>query len=154
MITKDRFLSVVMLLIVAILLYESGNIPDKTSWQPHGSAFFPRILLYMIAGMSLLIFVKSLVIENGIKKFNLRDVEKIFDGKAKCISVFAFFGIYALLLPYFGYVIATILFMVSTQTVLMGCNTKKKIATIILTSLIFVPTIYFIFRYGLRIWLP
>lgn len=143
-----------MLLIVAILLYESGNIPDKTSWQPHGSALFPRILLLLIAGLSLLIFFKSLVSENGVTKNALSSVKRMLNGKAKSLSVFALFGGYALLLPHAGYLISTFLFMALTQAILMGFNTTKKVLIIASTSLIFVPTIYSVFRYGLRIWLP
>lgn len=153
MITKDRFLATTTLLIVAILFYESGNIPEKASWQPHGSALFPNILLLIIAFFSAIIFVKSLIKDNP-PKINIKEALGVFNGKTRSIGLFILFGAYALLLPHLGYLIATLFFMLTSQALLMGINSVKKIITILLTSFIIVPAIYFIFRYGLKIWLP
>lgn len=154
MITKDRFLSVVIILIVAMLFYESGNISQRTSWQPHGSALFPRILLGTIALLSVLIFIKSIIKDGLETRFNLKSCVDHIYGKSKSIVLFVLFGTYALLLPHAGYLLATLCFMAASQALLMGFNTLKKILIILLTTFGVVPTIYLIFRHGLKIWLP
>ncbi|MGJ7461181.1 tripartite tricarboxylate transporter TctB family protein [Halomonas sp. MA07-2] len=154
MITKDRFFSVVMMLIVAMLFYESGNIPQRTSWQPHGSALFPRILLGIIAILSVIIFIKSMVKDGFETQFNVKSFLVKINEKSKSIGLFVLFGTYALLLPHAGYLLATLCFMAASQALLMGFNTLNKIITILLTTFGVVPTIYLIFRHGLKIWLP
>lgn len=153
MITKDRSLAVVILLMVAILLVESGNIPDKTSWQPYGSALFPRLLLFVIGLLATVVLIKSLLSPAAQSRPRVSLVDTLYK-KRKIIALFILFGLYALALPHVGYLIATIGFMLTAQILLMGFDTRKKALIILGTSFTLVPMIYAIFQHGLNIWLP
>ncbi|GAA3543315.1 tripartite tricarboxylate transporter TctB family protein [Zobellella aerophila] len=148
---KDRYLAIAVLLMVVILFIESENIPEKTSWQAYGSALYPQILLGIIGVTATLVLLKSFIniapIEQDGSKKRL-----VFDWKV--FGIFVIFGSYAALLPILGYLISTMVFMVTMQGLLLEVNTPKKWVVNILTSGIMVPLVYVIFKFGLNVWLP
>ncbi|WP_133634993.1 tripartite tricarboxylate transporter TctB family protein [Halomonas ventosae] len=155
MATKDRYLSTIILIFVAILLLESANISGKTSWQPYGSALFPRLLLITIGALSLLLLIKSFIKpSNDFYKLSIYSIKINLKEKKKIIAIFVLCGLYVYALPHAGYLSSTISFMLISQAVLMGVNTKAKLITILATSFSLTPGIYFIFQHGLNIWLP
>lgn len=151
--TKDRFLAIVTLAMVAILLVESGNIASKTSWQPYGSALFPQILLVVTGLLATAILLKSFFKPSKATSPR-RSVKDVLIEKHKIILLFLIFGIYAFFLSYLGYLISTLLFMLATQALLLGIDSKKKWLINLGTSFTIVPLVFVVFRYGLNIWLP
>jgi putative tricarboxylic transport membrane protein len=153
MLTKDRSLAVVVIVIVAMLLVQSANIPAKTSWQPYGSALFPRLLLCVMGILATIILIKSFL-RSATHSGPRVSVIAILRQKWRTIALFVLFGLYALALPYVGYVAATVAFMLAVQALLMGIDSRKKALIILGMSFTFVPLVYVIFQYGLKIWLP
>ena len=151
--TKDRFLAIVTLAMVAILLVESGGIASKTSWQPYGSALFPQILLVVTGLLALAILLKSFF-KPPQDSSSRRSVKDVLLEKQKVILLFLIFGIYAAALSYLGYLISTLLFMVITQALLLGVDSRRKWLINLGTSFTIVPLVFVVFRYGLNIWLP
>lgn len=152
--TKDRTLASAILLMVVVLFVESGNIPGKTSWQAYGSAIYPQILLGCIAFFALLLLFSSF--RQASHKPHPKKATSTGRPKAnvKVLGVFALFGAYAALLPVLGYLVSTLGFMVATQALLLGIDTRKKWAINLVTAGILVPLVYVIFEYGLNVWLP
>nr|WP_297461550.1 tripartite tricarboxylate transporter TctB family protein [uncultured Halomonas sp.] len=151
--TKDRFLAIVTLAMVAILLVESGGIASKTSWQPYGSALFPQILLVVTGLLALAILLKSFF-KPSQDSSSRRSVKDVLLEKQKVILLFLIFGIYAAALSFLGYLISTLLFMVTTQALLLGVDSRRKWLINLGTSFTIVPLVFVVFRYGLNIWLP
>lgn len=151
--TKDRFLAIVTLALVAILLVESGDIASKTSWQPYGSALFPQILLVVTGLLATAILLKSFFKPSKASS-QRRSIKEILIEKNKVILLFVIFGIYAFALSYLGYLISTLLFMLATQALLLGIDSRKKWLINLGTSFTIVPLVFVVFRYGLNIWLP
>lgn len=148
---KDRYLAIAVLLMVVILFIESGNIPEKTSWQAYGSALYPQILLGIIGITATLTLIKSFINIESIEQSGSKR-RQVFDWKV--LGIFSIFASYATLLPILGYLISTMAFMVTMQGLLLGVNTPKKWIINILTSGIMVPLVYVIFKFGLNVWLP
>lgn len=153
MLTKDRSLAVFVLVFVAILLIESSNIPDKTAWQPYGSSLFPRILLSILAILSVALLLKS-ILKSDISPQFIAPLTETLRKKWKVIALFIIFGLYAISLPLLGYLVSTLAFMLASQILLLGINSRKKIIIIFSTSFTIAPLIYVIFQLGLNIWLP
>lgn len=151
--TKDRFLAIVTLVLVAILLVESGDIASKTSWQPYGSALFPQILLVVTGLLAIAILLKSFF-KPSKPSSPRRSVKEVLIEKNKVILLFVIFGVYAFALSYLGYLISTLLFMLATQALLLGIDSRKKWLINLGTSFTIVPLVFVVFRYGLNIWLP
>lgn len=152
--TKDRALALALLLIVAVMWVESGSIRPPTSWQPYGSALFPRILLVIIALLSIAILVRSFFIKVTPPP-SLRCAASVWFARRKTVvALFVLFGLYAALLPVLGYIVATMSFLVVSFALLFGIDTQRKWAINLGISCTLVPLVFVIFRYGLNVWLP
>ena len=152
--TKDRALALALLLIVAVIWVESGSIAPPTSWQPYGSALFPRILLVVIGIFSLLILVRSLLVKVPERAGAKQLINEWFQSRRTILALFLLFGLYAALLPVVGYIAATIGFLVASLALLMGINTRRKWMINLTLSFTLAIVIFVVFRYGLNVWLP
>lgn len=152
--TKDRALALALLLIVAVMWRESGSIAPPTSWQPYGSALFPRILLVVIGVFSLLILMRSLLVKVPERAGAKQLIHEWFQSRRTILALFLLFGLYAALLPVVGYIVATIGFLVASLALLMGINTRRKWMINLTLSCTLAIVIFVVFRYGLNVWLP
>lgn len=152
--TKDRALALALLLIVAVMWIESGDIRPPTSWQPYGSALFPRILLVVIGLLSLLILVRSLFVQVPKRAGATQLITEWFKSRRIIIAIFLLFGLYAALLPVIGYIAATIGFLVVSLALLLGVDTPRKWIINLTLSCTLTIVIFVVFRYGLNVWLP
>ncbi|MGQ7260699.1 tripartite tricarboxylate transporter TctB family protein [Vreelandella sp. V005] len=152
--TKDRALALALLLIVAVMWVESGSIAPPTSWQPYGSALFPRILLVVIGIFSLLILVRSLLVKVPERAGAKQLIGEWFQSRRTILALFLLFGLYAALLPVVGYIAATIGFLVTSFALLMGINSPRKWLINLTLSCSLAIIIFVVFRYGLNVWLP
>ncbi|QJQ95180.1 MULTISPECIES: tripartite tricarboxylate transporter TctB family protein [Halomonadaceae] len=152
--TKDRALALVMLIVVGIMWMESGNIRPPTSWQPYGSALFPRILLVVIGLLSALILLRSLLSKLPSRTAPGRSFGEWVAYNRTVLSLFALFAAYAALLPLVGYIVATLGFLVASLALLLGIDSWRKWAINLGISLTLAPLVYAIFRFGLNVWLP
>ena len=152
--TKDRTLASAVLLMVAVLFVESGSIPEKTSWQAYGSAIYPQVLLGCIAVFALLLLLNSFRQTSRSQRPKAATTSERPRPNVKVVGIFVLFGAYAALLPVLGYLASTLGFMVVTQALLLGTDTRKKWLINLATAGILVPLVYVIFEYGLNVWLP
>lgn len=152
--TKDRALALALLLIVAVMWVESGSIAPPTSWQPYGSALFPRILLVVIGIFSLLILVRSLLVKVPERPGAKQLIGEWFQSRRTILALFLLFGLYAALLPVVGYIAATTGFLVTSLALLMGIDSRRKWLINLTLSCSLAIIIFVVFRYGLNVWLP
>ncbi|MGK0544853.1 tripartite tricarboxylate transporter TctB family protein [Halomonas cupida] len=154
-ITKDRVLAASILILCGVLYAESSNIRPPTSWQPYGSAVFPRILLVTIAVLALLILVRSIITApTGHRPLGWATTGAWLKSNYKVLFLFLFFGIYAAILPYIGYLISTTAFLICSIALLLGIDSRRKVMMNFLISVPMALSIYAIFQLGLGIWLP
>ena len=149
--TKDRALALALLLIVAVMWVESGNIRPPTAWQPYGSALFPRILLVVTGLLSL---VRSLIAGPGERHAPRRSFAEWLAHNRTVLCLFMLFGLYAALLPVLGYIAATLAFLVTSLALLLGIDSRRKWIVNLAVSCTLVPLVFVIFRFGLNVWLP
>lgn len=152
--TKDRALALALLLIVAVMWVESGNIRPPTAWQPYGSALFPRILLVVTGLLSLLVLVRSLISGPGERHAPRRSFAEWLAHNRTVLCLFILFGLYAALLPLLGYIAATLAFLVTSLALLLGVDSRRKWMINLVVSCTLVPLVFVIFRFGLNVWLP
>ena len=154
MLTKDRALALALLLMVAVMWVESGDIRPPTSWQPYGSALFPRILLVVIGLLSLLILVRSLWVKVPERPGAKQLLTEWFQSRRTILALFLLFGLYAALLPVVGYIAATMGFLAASLALLMGTNSRRTWMINLTLSGTLALVIFVVFRYGLNVWLP
>ena len=151
---KDRALALITLVIVAIMFVESASIPPPTSWQPYGSAFYPRLLLIVVAVFALLLLARSFMPGVERQRPLLPDIVTFLKTNHRVIGLFVMFGIYAAVLPVVGYIAATGGFLIASLALLSGLSSRRKTMATIAISVITPLMIYAMFHYGLGIRLP
>lgn len=152
--TKDRALALITLVIVTIMFVESINIPPRTSWQPYGSAFYPQLLLAVVAVFALLLLGRSFMPGTERQRPLLPDIVSFAKTNHRVIGLFVMFGIYAAVLPVMGYVAATGGFLIVSLALLSGMSSRRKTIATIVVSVITPLTIHIMFHYALGIRLP
>jgi putative tricarboxylic transport membrane protein len=153
--TKDRAFSLTVLIFVAVMYTETYNFPEKSNWEMFSTAFYPRILLGMIGVLSLIQLLRSFKVKPVQKKPSSESKEGTFWSKhGKIIGLFLIFGLYVFLLPIFGFILATILYLFTSQAILMGIRKPKLLAINSVVTLGTTGIVYQIFTNVLRVWLP
>lgn len=151
---KDRALALITLVIVAIMFVESASIPPRTNWQPYGSAFYPRLLLAVVAFFALLLLARSFMPAAEKQRPLLPDIVTFARTNHRVIGLFVMFGVYAAVLPIVGYIAATGGFLIASLALLSGLSSWRKNVASIAISIIAPLMIYAMFHYGLGIRLP
>lgn len=154
MLTRDRAFALAVLLLVAVMFAESYRIAPRASWQPYGSAFYPRMLLGVIAALSLFALIRSFLPGAEKQPPLLPEVRGFLAHNPKIIALFFLFAGFTALLPVFGYITTSTGFLILSFALLTRGLTLRKAIIGIIVALGATAFVYVIFHYGLRIRLP
>lgn len=102
---------------------------------------FPRFLLWIFLGLSVLLFI----FPGGHPNYNFKAIVS----KEKIISVLLLIA-YAVLFPYLGFFVTTFLFAV----LYMWVFNKKYLKKYIIIAAVYLMVIYFVFQKWLYVWFP
>jgi putative tricarboxylic transport membrane protein len=155
MLSRDGISGLICLAISLWLLVLTVWLPPATM-VPLGPAFYPRIVLALLALLSVILIVSDILA--------MRRPQPAVTAAAPAaaaapnyrlvIATFIQFGLYIALLPELGFRISTFLFMLALQVTLEWPRTAKRwglaIAVAVATSLI----CHFVFEYYLSVLLP
>lgn len=152
--TRDRAFALAVLLLVAVMFVESGQIAPRASWQPYGSAFYPRILLGVIGVLSLFALIRTFLPGAEKQPPLLPELRSFFANNPKIIALFFLFAGFTALLPVFGYISTSIGFLILSFALLTRGLTIRKAIIGIVIAVAATAFVYVVFHYGLRIRLP
>lgn len=143
---KDDILSGCILIAISIyFLRESNSLPPSILGIP-GSAFFPRLICF-----AFLIFGGILIIRSFKKGEAERKITLILkQDLIRVLAVILLCGIYIFSIPFLGFILTSILFIVF----LMFIFQVKRIGLIILWGFLVTLIIYFVFKILLKVPLP
>ena len=152
-VNKDTIVAVFLLLFCGVMIHSSFNIEDP-GYQGMKASYWPRIILWLLSIMSVVMLVKSVL----IKSENLTSVSSSlsqmnfmkFKNALICFGMFIFFLTF---LEYLGMLIGGILFVFGLLTFLGGFSIKK-IFNHLFISLITIGVMWSIFTFGLKVILP
>ena len=113
---------------------------------PIGPGFYPRIVLGVTAVLALAVLVFSL------KQKKPGKAETLNYGMV--LSMFAMFGLYCGALPFLGFRIATLLYLVATNTMLDYPKNAKGWGRVAIVSIVTTVVVYFVFERYLTVLLP
>ncbi|MFH1758591.1 MAG: tripartite tricarboxylate transporter TctB family protein [Pseudomonadota bacterium] len=160
---EDKFIGVILILCGAFMYTQTLDFPAAV-FGTMGAGFFPKILFTLLALSGVALTVGGWIRDrNKAKEMAERQKAagmeswKIFKASLKdhslvIISFFFVFG-YILFMEYFGYLIATLLFMLTLMWFLAP-KERKRIPMIIIVSCAMTFIIYFSFQELLQIFLP
>jgi putative tricarboxylic transport membrane protein len=151
---KDRALALAIGLFIVVMFIESFKIAEKSNWQTHSSAFYPRVLLVLMGILAIILFMKTLTNKKKSEEKVKRSLKTLWLEYNKIFILFVCFGGYVFILTKVGFIVSTALYLFISQAVLTGLKDKKKILLNLTVTLISTFSIFVIFNYGLNVWLP
>jgi len=150
---KDKILAVFLLLFCGVMINSSFHIEDP-GYQGMKASYWPRIILWLLSIMSLVMLVKSFSSKNKIdakKSFSLENINFLqFKNALICFGMFVFFLSF---LEYLGMLIGGILFVFGLLTFLGGRTLKNSLNHLFI-SIITIGVMWSIFTFGLKVILP
>ena len=150
-INKDTIVSIFLLIFCGIMINSSYYIEDP-GYQGMKASYWPRIILWLLSIMSLVMLVKS--IANKVDSINAGSFSQInymqFKNALICFGMFIFFLTF---LEYLGMLLGGILFVFGLLTFLGGFYIKKSTNHLII-SVVTIGVMWSIFTFGLKVILP
>ena len=150
---KDTIIAVFLLVFCGLMINSSYDIEDP-GYQGMKASYWPRIILWLLSVMSVVMLVKSVIIKNinsiSVSSSSSQINFMKFKNALICFGMFVFFLTF---LEYFGMLIGGILFVFGLLTCLGGFSVKKIINHLFI-SLITIGVMWSIFTFGLKVILP
>ena len=147
---RDAAIAVLLLMLCGILFWQTFNIREVPFSQV-GSEVWPRVVLGLLTILSVIYLFKSLSEPRPEgEPFSLANC---LSANRNPIICFAMFFVFMLALPYLGMLMAGILFVFITQTLIGGAS-PRRLVTHALVSILAVGGMWAIFTYALRVILP
>ena len=115
---------------------------------PIGPGYYPRIVLAITAALALAVFVLDLL----DKEKQTAKSEKLNYGMV--LSMFAVFGVYCGALPFLGFRISTLLYMVATNALLDVPKNRTGWFRVAAVAIVTTVIVYYVFERYLTVLLP
>ncbi|MFD1337236.1 tripartite tricarboxylate transporter TctB family protein [Oceanobacillus iheyensis] len=149
---KRDLLNAILLLAFSGLAYlGSTQIPIQGFGKTEAN-FFPNIIIAVLVFLSVCLLTQSIYRFTKESKSEKVSIRSAIRSNKKVIITFGLFAAYVFILPYAGYFIASILFLIGLYTVL--APNKNKIVLVILFMIGLVFILYVVFQQVLSVFLP
>lgn len=148
----DRVFALVLMVIVAAFWWESGELPGPSGGAVVGPAFLPRAVLGLIFGLAVLLLIQSFVKSQEATSF--KGIGEFFKVHWRVPVLLAAVGAYIVLMTNFGFVIASILFLVGAFALLIQEYTRGVIITSVVVAVGLPIGIEWVFESALSTVLP
>ena len=147
---RDTITASLLLVLCGVLFWQTFHI-RKVPFSQVGSEVWPRFVLILLTLLCLIYLFKSIT-EPPPKgePFNLSKWLTTYKNPLIC---FAMFFVFLLILPYAGMLLAGILFVFCTQTILGGASPRRLVVHAAV-SVLAVGGMWAVFTYALGVILP
>lgn len=151
MLGRDGFAGLACLALSLGLLLLTRGLPES-AMVPVGPAFYPRIVLVLMAGLSLLLVVLDVRAGRGGRPAGARPA--VPPNYRLVVVTFTAFIVYVVLLPLVGYRIATFLFVGGLQALLEPPRSARRWALVLTIAVVTTAVTYVAFERYLSVLLP
>ncbi len=121
------------------------DLPNRSLPNTPGPAFFPRLITVGLIVLSMALLVQSVVRGGGDSQYVRSD-----RSASKSLLALTLFLVYLILLPYAGFLAASVPFFAA----LMWLYGKRNLLVLALASIVIPVGLFYIFRLGFQILLP
>lgn len=142
---RDGVAGLVCLAGSLVLLALTVGLP-RPALVPIGPGFYPRIVLVVTAVLSAALVVSDLRARAG--------AAPAAGGGHLVVATFAIFTGYVVLLPYLGYRLATLAFMVVLQAMLAAAAGRVRWPLVVAMAVVTTVVTYYVFEAYLSVLLP
>lgn len=134
------------------LFIQAGDLPSSM-WEPLGAGSFPRLILGALVVFNLAIMVQSMMALRGTDRATSAGAREWFLQRRLAFATLAAFAIYALSMPWIGFAIASLLFLLAVQFIL-GARRGRRLLIAAIIAAIFGLGLYALFSHVFLISLP
>jgi len=138
----DLYIGLVAIILAIFLFYDTFSFPPPLQKDAPGPALFPRVCLIVI-----LFFAAVLIFENLFLKQPGESGFKMHYTQFLIVTVSL--ALYLILLPYLGFLISTLLYLIPSLLVRMDNKIKA-----VWVSCVIIASLYILFSIVLKIELP
>ena len=152
---RDTLTGLVVLAASLVLFWATLGL-ERHPMVPVGPGFYPRIVLGITAAMGLLLVLLDVL---GRRRAVAKPAEPAGAGTVRpnyalVVAAFAVFTVYVLALPYVGFRIATLAFLVVMQVVLEPPRGMRRWVVVLAVALVATGASYYAFERYLHVLLP
>lgn len=150
--SKKDFISALVLFLVMGVFYVDSRRIDLMGGADLGPLFFPYVMMGIVSFLALLLLVNSLSFRSPARPAPPgAHAEKEWN-KDQCIFI-AMFMVYLLVLPFGGYVLSTVVYLL-VNMIYLGKKENKWYMIYTLTTISVTAFIYYIFAKVMLLFLP
>lgn len=152
---RDTITGLVVLAMSLALSWATLGL-ERHPMVPVGPGFYPRIVLGITAAMGLLLVVLDVLARRKVasKVEGAAPAGAARPNYALVVAAFALFSAYVLVLPYLGFRIATLLFLVAMPAALELPRGARAWAIVLAVALLATAASYYAFERYLHVLLP
>lgn len=147
--SRDRIAAIALLGLGGLLLALTEGLP-KPALVPIGPAFYPRIVISVLIGLSALLLVQDHL---AARRAAVR-AEAAWPALGPVVGAFAVVALYIMLLPQLGFRLATLLFVIGFQCLLAPPRRPGDWLRIALVAVATAALTWFVFEHQLSVLLP
>jgi len=151
--TRDMAFSLGMLLLAGIMYLETLSFPSGSRFRAD-PATFPTFLIAIIAGLSLVLLLRSIVVDGARLHFQWGKIGNTIVNYWLVPTVFAIFALYVVALSHLGFVVSTLVFLIIGQALIARRIDIRYLLRAFGIAVGATLLIYYSFSHLLRIWLP
>lgn len=151
MLGRDGIAGLACLALSLGMLLLTRGLPESPM-VPVGPAFYPRIVLVLMAGLSLLLVVLDLRVGRAGRPAGAKAAAA--PNYRLVVVTFTTFIVYVALLPLLGFRIATFLFVGGLQALLEPPRSARRWALVLTIAIVTTVVTYFAFERYLSVLLP
>lgn len=138
--------------VFAGLFVQAGALPSSM-WEPLGAGSFPRLILAILVLFNVAIMVQSALSLRHLDRHDGVGITAWFVQRRLAFATLAAFALYAALMPWLGFPLASLLFLAGVQWIL-GARRGKRLAIAMIVAVVFSVGLYWLFGQVFRISLP
>jgi hypothetical protein len=153
MLGRDGIAGLVCLAVSLALLVMSLDLPPA-SQVSIGPAFYPRVTLFLLGGLSLILVVMDVLAHRRQPAGAAVLAAAVPRNYTLVLITFVLFGLYIALLPELGFRIATVLFVAALQVALDWPRSTKQWALVAIVAVATSLVCFAIFEDYLSVLLP
>lgn len=148
---RDGIVGLICLTASLVLLALTRGLPGASLLVPVGPGFYPRIVLGITAVFSVLLVFNDYM---SRRRSRAPAPPPPAANHGLVLLTFTVVGIYVAALPFFGYRIATFVFVIALQTLLEPPRSGRRWLLVLAVALATAATTYIAFEHYLSVLLP
>ncbi|WP_110648071.1 tripartite tricarboxylate transporter TctB family protein [Salinicola peritrichatus] len=134
------------------LFIQAGELPSSM-WEPLGAGSFPRLVLGALVVFNLAIMAQSTAAFRRADRTASVGVGRWFLQRRLAFATLAAFALYALLMPWIGFALASLVFLLAVQ-VILGARRGRRLLVAVIVAVVCSLGLYALFSHVFLISLP